>query len=58
MIAAVLGETDRFRTAQDIYRALRARGEGIGLAAVYRVLHLLAQAGEVDTVRTGRGGML
>lgn len=58
MIAAVLGETDRFRTARDIYRALRARGEGIGLATVYRVLHLLAQAGEVDTVRTGRGEMV
>lgn len=58
MIAAVLGETDRFCTAQDVHRALCARGARTGLATVYRVLHSMAQAGEADTVRTGRGEML
>jgi Fur family ferric uptake transcriptional regulator len=58
MIAALLGESAGFRTAQDLHQALRARGEHTGLATVYRALHALAGAGEVDVVRTARGEML
>jgi Fur family ferric uptake transcriptional regulator len=58
MIAAVLGEVGGLRTARELQQALRARGEGTGLATVYRVLHELARAGEADAVRAGRGGML
>jgi Fur family ferric uptake transcriptional regulator len=58
MIAAVLGETCRLRTARELHQALRARGEDTGLATVYRVLHELTQADEADAVRAGRGDML
>ncbi len=58
MIAALLGESAGFRGAQDLHQALRARGENTGLATVYRALHALAGAGEVDVVRTARGETL
>lgn len=57
-IVALLSESARFRTARDLHQALGARGEKTGLATVYRVLHALAEAGEVDTVRAARGERL
>lgn len=57
-VAAELGEAGELRTARQVHQALRARGEGTGLATVYRVLHDLVRAGEADAVRAGRGGML
>ncbi len=58
VIVALLGESARFRTAQDLHQALRARGESIGLATVYWALGALAEAGEVDVVQTARGETL
>jgi Fur family ferric uptake transcriptional regulator len=49
----VLGELMRERddvTAQELHERLRARGERLGLATVYRTLGLLAQAGVVDAL--------
>lgn len=37
-------------TAQDLHVRLRARGEPLGLATVYRTLSLLARAGAVDAL--------
>ena len=56
--AAVSGLLDRladFRSAQEIHEELRRVGEGIGLTTVYRTLQALADAGEVDVLRTGSG---
>jgi Fur family ferric uptake transcriptional regulator len=44
-----------FSGARDIYRALRGDGERIGLATVYRHLHVLAEQGDVDTIHTATG---
>ena len=44
-----------FRTAQDVHDALRRAGEPIGLATVYRTLQAMAEAGEVDALRTPDG---
>ena len=40
---------------QDIHEELRRRGEGIGLTTVYRTLQALAEAGEIDVLRTAAG---
>ena len=56
--AAVSGLLDRladFRSAQEIHEELRRVGEGIGLTTVYRTLQALADAGEVDVLRTDSG---
>lgn len=52
-IGALLEDVDEFRSAQQIHTMLGERGEGIGLATVYRTLGAMAAAGEVDTLRTG-----
>ena len=55
---AVSGLLDRladFRSAQEIHEELRRVGEGIGLTTVYRTLQALADAGEVDVLRTASG---
>ncbi|WP_063049186.1 Fur family transcriptional regulator [Nocardia arthritidis] len=54
-IAALLGDIDEFRSAQDLHDELRKRGEGIGLTTVYRTLQSLADAGMVDVLRTDSG---
>ena len=41
-IVALLAESADFRGAQALHGLLRARGEKIGLATVYRTLHALA----------------
>lgn len=49
----VLGELMRERddvTAQELHVRLRARGERLGLATVYRTLGLLAEEGVVDAL--------
>jgi Fur family transcriptional regulator, ferric uptake regulator len=46
---------DDFRSAQDIHDLLGQRGEQVGLATVYRTLSMLADAGEVDMLRTEDG---
>jgi Fur family ferric uptake transcriptional regulator len=54
-VAKLLGELDEFRSAQEIHEHLRRRGEAIGLTTVYRTLQSLADAGEIDVLRTDSG---
>jgi Fur family transcriptional regulator, ferric uptake regulator len=54
-VAELLNDLDDFRSAQDLHEELRKRGEGIGLTTVYRTLQSLADAGEVDVLRTDSG---
>ncbi len=48
-------EQEAFRSAQAIHQDLRSRGDGVGLATVYRGLQALAEAGVVDSLRTAEG---
>lgn len=57
-VSECLGELDDFRSAQEIHDLLRRRGETVGLSTVYRTLQGLADAGEVDVLRTGDGEAL
>ena len=54
-VAGLLDELADFRSAQEIHEELRRRGEGIGLTTVYRTLQALADADEIDVLRTGTG---
>ena len=44
-----------FRSAQDVYAALRTTGEAVGLSTVYRHLQSLVDAGVVDVIHTPDG---
>jgi Fur family ferric uptake transcriptional regulator len=44
-----------FRSAQDVYAALRATGEAVGLSTVYRHLQSLVDTGVVDVIHTPEG---
>ncbi len=54
-VAAALDEVEEFRSAQDLHDLLKHRGDSVGLTTVYRTLQSLADAGEVDVLRTGDG---
>lgn len=54
-VLAALADEDAFRTAQDIHARLRQRGEEVGLTTVYRTLQALADADQVDVLRTPDG---
>ncbi|WP_328471203.1 Fur family transcriptional regulator [Streptomyces sp. NBC_00448] len=54
-VSAALDEVEEFRSAQDLHNILKLRGESVGLTTVYRTLQSLAEAGEVDMLRTGDG---
>lgn len=54
-VAALLAELEDFRTAQELHDLLRHRGERVGLTTVYRSLQMLADAHEVDVLRTADG---
>lgn len=54
-IAAVMEAFDDFRSAQEIHALLSRRGESVGLSTVYRALQALAEAGEIDSLRTEAG---
>ncbi|AUH43080.1 MULTISPECIES: Fur family transcriptional regulator [unclassified Streptomyces] len=54
-VAAALAEVDEFRSAQELHDMLRHRGESVGLTTVYRTLQSLADAGDVDVLRTTEG---
>ncbi|HEY2765397.1 MAG TPA: transcriptional repressor [Pseudonocardiaceae bacterium] len=54
-VTQLLEETEDFRSAQEIHEKLRRNGEGIGLTTVYRTLQTLADAGEIDMLRTDSG---
>lgn len=55
VIEAALRGADGFRTAQQLFAALRERGERIGLTTVYRYLNLLTEHGRADVVHTADG---
>ena len=54
-VVDLLDEINDFRSAQELHDELRKRGEGIGLTTVYRTLQSLAEAEEVDVLRTDSG---
>jgi len=54
-VEAVLERVADFRSAQELHAELRANGERIGLATVYRSLQVLAEDGRVDVRRSGDG---
>ncbi|ASU77978.1 transcriptional repressor [Actinopolyspora erythraea] len=54
-VSRLLSEIDDFRSAQELHEQLRSRGEGIGLTTVYRTLQSLADAGEIDVLRSDSG---
>jgi Fur family ferric uptake transcriptional regulator len=54
-VAAALAEADEFRSAQELHDMLKHRGDSVGLTTVYRTLQSLADAGEVDVLRTSEG---
>lgn len=57
-VAAALATVEDFRSAQQIHDLISRRGESVGLATVYRTLSTLAEAGEVDMLRTEDGEAL
>ena len=54
-VAELLEQLDDFRSAQELHDELRKQGHGIGLTTVYRTLQSLADAGEIDVLRTDSG---
>ncbi|HTW05593.1 MAG TPA: Fur family transcriptional regulator [Streptosporangiaceae bacterium] len=54
-ITAAMSGMRAFGGAREIHRALLDRGQQVGLATVYRHLHLLAERGDVDTIHTPGG---
>ena len=54
-VTGALARADRFRSAQELHDDLRGEGASVGLTTVYRHLQALAEAGQVDVLRTGDG---
>ena len=54
-VAAALQEFDDFRSAQEVHEALKAAGDNVGLSTVYRALQAMADAGELDMLRSEAG---
>jgi Fur family ferric uptake transcriptional regulator len=54
-VASLLAEIDDFRSAQELHDLLKHRGDSVGLTTVYRTLQSLADAGEIDVLRTDDG---
>jgi len=57
-LAAALEASDHFRSAQDLFTQMRGQGENVGLTTIYNQLRALAEAGEVDSLRTTTGETL
>jgi Fur family ferric uptake transcriptional regulator len=55
-VIELLARQDCCLSAQEIAGELRDRGEGVGIASVYRALDLLDGLGLVQRVETGEGG--
>ena len=53
--STVMATLDEVRTAQEVHAKLRDAGDPIGLVTVYRTLAQMAEAGEVDCIRTPDG---
>ncbi|AXI77491.1 Fur family transcriptional regulator [Peterkaempfera bronchialis] len=54
-VSAALDEIQDFRSAQELHDLLKHKGDSVGLTTVYRTLQSLADAGEVDVLRTAEG---
>ncbi len=54
-VADVLDKVDGFRSAQELHDLLRHDGASVGLTTVYRHLQALADAGQIDVLRTDGG---
>lgn len=54
-ITNALRESSRFQTAQRLHLDLVRSGSDVGLSTIYRNLQALAEAGEVDVLRTDSG---
>ena len=54
-VIEAMASFDDFRSAQEIHELMARRGVPVGLATVYRTLQKLADAGEVDLLRTEGG---
>jgi Fur family ferric uptake transcriptional regulator len=54
-VADLLGRVDGFRSAQELHDLLRKEGQSVGLTTVYRHVQALADAGEVDVLRSSDG---
>jgi Fur family ferric uptake transcriptional regulator len=54
-IDEVMAHLEDFSTAQEVYEVLRGRGSKVGLTTVYRHLSDMADAGELDALRTQSG---
>lgn len=52
---SAMAESAGFRSAQDVYATLRAKGESVGLSTVYRHLQALAESGLADVIHTPEG---
>ncbi len=50
-----LETSDTFLSAQQVHDAIAAEGGAVGLTTVYRTLQAMADAGEVDILRTDNG---
>lgn len=57
-ILETLARQDEFRSAQQIHEQLRADGETVGLATVYRTLQTLTRSGRLDVLVAGDGESL
>ena len=49
-IRDLLGQTDEFRSAQELHHRLQGQGDRIGLATVYRALGRMADNGDIDVL--------
>jgi Fur family transcriptional regulator, ferric uptake regulator len=54
-VGAALASVEDFRSAQELHDLVRQQGQSVGLTTVYRTLQGLADAGEVDVLRTPDG---
>jgi Fur family ferric uptake transcriptional regulator len=53
-----LSRQEAFVSAQQMYDDLRASGDRVGLATVYRTLQAMTEAGELDVLRSDDGEVL
>ena len=54
-VLTALDEVGGFRSAQELHAMLRGTDQPVGLTTVYRALQSLAEAGEVDALRSAAG---
>lgn len=54
-VSALMAGTKEFLTASQIHDQLKASGDRVGLATVYRAVQAMSESGELDTIRTPDG---